>query len=763
MFKRVQSNIFSYFFSVVIITFLVLVVIINTIITKTENKAVEERLHDVGLALKDFIQREFEDKEKAALTLSKTITDKDLQPLYTTMRKLEGKEFDPKELQKNFDRIYSEYGKKNKGKFNGKQLGQLLVQNNFDKNGLPFMLWLNNKKNSNEIAYRTFYSLQKQLKQFSEIMLSEEVMIVNMEKGRIIASSVNQAEIGQSAFDSLLSERDIREKLLMVNEGKRKYYWIDVSKSKINNDHTRCYLATKVGDQKKYVMLYAFNTNHWTFNNSVEEHSTDIFLTGKDGLMRTNSSLFRKNSSAVLLRMSQEGYNLDDLEEAKKRNSVIGFQKVDDVILKNIQKFEDKIVEAKSVNGIHVLAHTTQLKRAGLDWYMVVEWSRDVAFAEWETLRVFINSAIAIIAIFFLLGILYGGKKLTKPVLAFKEALKDVIDNPKLFLSNSHKYRNVTSDMLQQLEIICSEVSKLYEHNDQLKNQLKMANIHSEKMNATIENQTVDSKKLHIEKEQFSKGYLEYKNLYSQYITSINNVLKTTIFDDNFYQLNSYGGFIIQENKSEISGDFIWVHERESRAFVILADTGKYDHQAALIRVVLSDLLTEVIKVKKVSSPERILEFVHKSLYDLIIKGEEIFDKELCLSVCVWDRQKQMIEYAGANQSLFITRDEKYDEFEGENYGVGGIGNEAQLKFITHYIPLNRVKSCYLYLFTDGIIQQVNPSDQEFTKNRLKELIIDVQIENIEAQHEYINKTLIEWRENKPVNDDQTLIGFKVV
>ncbi|MBB3698009.1 serine/threonine-protein phosphatase [Flammeovirga yaeyamensis] len=763
MFKRVQNNIFSFFFSVVIVTFLVLVGLLNTLISNFEDNAVRERLHDVGLALKDFIIRDFEEKESIAVTLSKTITDEEIAPLYAKLKSTEGKEYSTKELQYNFDRIYLDYGKKYKGKFNEGDLSKFLIEANFEKSGIPYMLWMNNKKNKNEKPYLSFRTLTNVLNQFGKVIDASEVLLVSVEKGIVLGSNNNESEIGQTVYKKLFSEKDIQEMVLMVNEGKRDFYWLDVSNSKINLGNTRCYLATKIGKNKKYVMLFSFDTNKWHFNKSVEEHSTDVFLTGLDGLMRTNSYMFKKNPSAIWLRMSQEGYNLDELEAAKSKKSIIGFQKVDQKILDSIKKYDDSILEAKSVNGIHVLANAVALKRPGLDWYVVVEWSRAVAFAEWDNLRVYINSVLAIVAVFFLLGILYGGKRLSSLIFAFKSALADLVKNPKLFMSNSHKYRHVSSDMMQQLEIISEEIIKLYDHNDKLQNDVKLANIHMKKMNVTIDNQTVDQKKLHREKENVSKDLKEYKHKYTKGIHSLQNILQTSLFDDNLNVANTSGHFLISKKKSEISGDFVWVCERESRVFFVVGDTGKTDLQGALLRIVLSDLFTEIVKVKKISSPDRILEYLHKLLYDLIIRGEEIFDKELCMSVCVWDRQKQMIEFAGANQSLFVTRDENYEEFIGDENGVGGIGNESQLKFQNHYIPLNRVKVCYIYLFTDGIINQRNADNVAFSKNRLKELIIDVQIEGIDKQEEYIKKTLEEWKGDMPQEDDLSLMSIKVI
>ncbi|WP_281614689.1 PP2C family protein-serine/threonine phosphatase [Flammeovirga sp. SubArs3] len=762
MFRKIQSSIFSYFFTIVIIALFFLIVVINTIITKTEKKAVESRLEVVALAISDFIKTNFSEKEAAAVSLSQTITDKELNGLKKQLLKVKDDIVAPKAYQKNYDRNYAQFGKINNGKFDAKALSKLMEDSELDKSAYLYQLWLNDKRNEKDVAYWKFYKLNNTLQKFNKILNAKEAYIIDTADGKVIASSTNFVEIGQSFFSTLFTTKDGDKLVRMLAEGKRNHYWIDVSPSKLNLGKLRGYLLTKTSATGKYVIAYSYSPGDWEMMSPIASNNTDIYLVGSDGRIRTTSREFKENPSAVLLRMSQEGYSLDDLEVAKKNNSVIGLQKVDSTLWRNLGK-ENKILEVSSVNGINALVDVVALKRAGLDWSIVVEWDRDIAYYEWDTLRIYVNALLAIIAAFFLLGVIYGGRKLAKPIYALKRALEDLVDQPLTFLAKSHQNSGITDDMLQKLEIISEEVKTLMSDKEHLQKQLEDLAGQMEVSTKTIAHQTEEQKKLHGIKDEQHKVIEKQEHQLDDELKSVKRVLRTPLFDNTMFNSSVEEFFHIHSAKNDISGDFIWYHERDSRVFFFLGDTGKSDIDAALLRMILTSLINETVKVKKISSPDRILESLNKSLLEITKKGDKVFDSAVNLSICVWDRQKQMMEFAGANHSIFVVRDDVLDELNGDAYGIGGLGADTTLKYNTHYLPLNRIKQCRLYLFSDGFMKQKNVENEMFTHERFKELLIDMQIESIENQKDYINRTYMEWKGDGIQDDDTTILGLKIL
>ena len=66
-------------------------------------------------------------------------------------------------------------------------------------------------------------------------------------------------------------------------------------------------------------------------------------------------------------------------------------------------------------------------------------------------------------------------------------------------------------------------------------------------------------------------------------------------------------------------------------------------------------------------------------------------------------------------------------------------------------------------MFSDGYVDQFGgPEGKKFKNKKFKQLLIDIQDENMQTQKEILNKTITEWRGEYEQIDDIVVLGFKV-
>lgn len=714
MFRKIQSSIFSYFFTIVILALFILIVFVNSILTRFEKQAVEERLTDVTLTISDYLYQTIKSNEETAVLLTQTLEKDDL--------------FKVNEL--------------------------------INKDTTSSRL-----KELSSAGHTNFTKLKNQLTQFQKILKVESVLLLNDEK--VLVASHQDQLVGKLLNDNELENIAIQKAISKLKNNNLQ--WIDLKSFKPSKNNKRFFLLVKVPHSMSgnYYALYVYNPNTWEINkemnNRGEVKTSDLYLIGKDGKLRSSSRLFNENPSAVLLMLSNQGISETELSIAKENNSIIGLMSIDSTVLVNSNKEITVMSEAASVNGINALMMTHWIQTNGLDWRIVIEWDKEKVFSEWYEVRFYINAIFFTIGLFLLISVVYGGRKLAKPIYALKNALDDLVDLPLTFEANKYEEMGISSDMLQKMDLVSNEIKNLNNEKRSLENEFQSL----KGINENIEHELNKSHQTIITLEENKKtqetDIHEANLLLTEHLTSVKRVLKMQMYDSSLFQLSISNLFHIHKAKKDISGDFICTYERDSRVFFFLGDTGKNDIKAALGRMVITSIINDIVNVKRLGTSNRILEAVNKALTDLKKKDEIIFDVGVKLSVCIWDRQKQMLEFAGAQQSIFVLRDDNFDELHGDDLFLGEMNTDQQFISNTHYLPLNRIKKAQLYLFTDGLINQLNPEKESFGQSRLKELIIDVNVENIEAQKEYIEKTFIEWKGGVEQNDDVSILGLHLI
>jgi len=274
------------------------------------------------------------------------------------------------------------------------------------------------------------------------------------------------------------------------------------------------------------------------------------------------------------------------------------------------------------------------------------------------------------------------------------------------------------------------------------------------------QNAKIDTKNKEI---TIQKEIIEKKN--KDTLSSINyakRIQETILPADGLIKRHLPQSFVFYRPKDVVSGDFYWFVEQNNILFYAIIDCTGHGVPGALMSMIANSLLNEIVKEKKIT---KILEELDKGISQQMKKSEESLkslDDGLDISVCVFDKQKNEIQFAGAHQSAYQISNNELKEFKGNVYSIGGFFPADMKKEWTN----NQIKihpNDMIYMASDGFQDQFSgEGNLKFSSQKMKELFLEISTLEIEKQKEKIVQTFFEWKGNYKQIDDILVIGFRV-
>ena len=259
--------------------------------------------------------------------------------------------------------------------------------------------------------------------------------------------------------------------------------------------------------------------------------------------------------------------------------------------------------------------------------------------------------------------------------------------------------------------------------------------------------------------------------------------------------------FILYKPKDIVSGDFYWISERNSNVSLIAADCTGHGVPGAFMSMLCISLLNELVNEKGFIKPCEILDQVRAGIIrNLKQKGEAGEQKDgMDACLCVWNKNANTLEYAGAYNSLYLIRQFVGDvhvdpEFLGRNpdsigarpLQIGeteivepsicndsaelfeikadrqpvGISDKKEKPFTNHHIKL--FKDDTIFIFSDGFADQFGgKEDIKFSRKRFRQLLLNIQHLSMQKQRQRLDKVIKEWIGDKVQLDDILVIGVR--
>lgn len=222
--------------------------------------------------------------------------------------------------------------------------------------------------------------------------------------------------------------------------------------------------------------------------------------------------------------------------------------------------------------------------------------------------------------------------------------------------------------------------------------------------------------------------------------------------------------FILFKPKDIISGDFYWIEKFDGKTYIAAVDCTGHGVPGALLSIVGYNLLSKSINEHEHSKPNEILNELSSGINKTLrqtIDGSGVKDT-MDIALCSVDRASQMLEFAGAYNSLYLIRKNELIEIPADRFPVGIYLDGELKKFTNHQMQLQ--KGDMLYLFSDGYADQFGgPKGKKLKSKGFKEVLLSINNLPVNEQKEALDKVLEEW---KWMTDEQTddilIIGVRI-
>ncbi len=128
--------------------------------------------------------------------------------------------------------------------------------------------------------------------------------------------------------------------------------------------------------------------------------------------------------------------------------------------------------------------------------------------------------------------------------------------------------------------------------------------------------------------------------------------------------------------------------------------------------------------------------------------------------LCKLDVKKMKLDYAAANNSFFIVRDNNMLVSKADKMPVGK-GHDDSMMFTNNEIDLQ--KGDTIYTFTDGFADQFGgPKGKKFKRKQLEEELLSIHKEPMLKQKEILSEKFMDWKGDLEQVDDMLVIGVRI-
>jgi serine phosphatase RsbU (regulator of sigma subunit) len=220
--------------------------------------------------------------------------------------------------------------------------------------------------------------------------------------------------------------------------------------------------------------------------------------------------------------------------------------------------------------------------------------------------------------------------------------------------------------------------------------------------------------------------------------------------------------FILNIPKYVVSGDFYWISQKNEQIYLLAADCTGHGIPGALMSILGITLLSEVIRNDSSRQSNRILNSLRERVMDALHQTGEFNESKdgMDLSLCIIDHKENYLQYSGANNPLYIIRDDTLMEIKGDKMPIG-INAICEEPFSVSYIEI--CKNDRLYMFSDGFPDQFGgPDGKKFKYRPFKKLLIDIHRKSMREQQRILKQTIKKWAGDNEQVDDILVIGHKI-
>lgn len=353
---------------------------------------------------------------------------------------------------------------------------------------------------------------------------------------------------------------------------------------------------------------------------------------------------------------------------------------------------------------------------------------------------VFILLALFLIQFFILRPI---RAKVTAQIQTIKDQHQELNTQNEIFRNQQAQLASVNAQLNSKVEEVLMLQEETRISNDHLQQSMAFIEEQNQKLEETVQYAEITSQRL---------------NQSINYAKEIQQILLPQATEiQSFFSEH----FIIYRPKDTVSGDFYWFLPLSQEVSVfVLADCTGHGVAGAFMSMITSTLLHEIISVRGLESPAKILANLNQSI-NIILKQKTSGNTDgVDMQICFFEKKKECVElsYASSKLALFYWLNGEIQYLKGDRNMIGGF-SMRNVEFETYKLtlPIDTI----FYLTTDGFIDQNDAARMRFGKRNFTDLLTQIAPLPLSEQKIKAEQTLIDFQGRETQRDDISLIGLR--
>jgi len=278
---------------------------------------------------------------------------------------------------------------------------------------------------------------------------------------------------------------------------------------------------------------------------------------------------------------------------------------------------------------------------------------------------------------------------------------------------------------------------------------------HIEKINIDLENKNIEVLK--------QKDIIEQKNLsITDSIQYASRIQAAVLPPAGFLSDWELENFILYKPKDIVSGDFYWGVKKKKKIIVAAGDCTGHGVPGAFMSMLGHAFLDEIVNTREIGNAASVLNILRDEIINTLKqKGTAGETRDgMDISLCIIDREAGKINFAGANNPLYLIRNGKMIKHQADRMPIG-------IHFISFTPFTNQIidiqKGDYIYLFSDGYADQFGGDlGKKFMYKPFQDLLLKNHSKPMEMQKEILDTTFEKWKGNRDQVDDVLVIGIRL-
>jgi serine phosphatase RsbU (regulator of sigma subunit)/tetratricopeptide (TPR) repeat protein len=230
----------------------------------------------------------------------------------------------------------------------------------------------------------------------------------------------------------------------------------------------------------------------------------------------------------------------------------------------------------------------------------------------------------------------------------------------------------------------------------------------------------------------------------------------------NILQRRFADSFTVYIPKDVISGDIYWF-AKEGNTFLLAAvDCTGHGVPGALMSMVAYNLLNRSVRSGEQANAISVINNMNKGLQNFVARNADKMSVHdgMDISVCSIDLNTLHLNFAGAQNSLYIVRNKQLTELKADQVSIG---DPASVDHVFSPQNMQLCKGDWVYLFTDGYADQKGgPYNKKFYYLPFQDMIKEVSDLSGQEQRQKMDLMFHQWKGRNEQLDDVLIIAVKI-